>query len=469
MNTSSSLPLLLLSTLAALSLPACSTDDPSLATSDPATAGHGGSSGSGSGGSSGSGQSGKGQGGSGQSGSGSAGTAGSGQGGSLTTPGLCLGAANSGQAGSGQAGSGQAGSGQAGSGQAGSGQSGSGQSGSGTAGAAGSGLSCDGSKAAGIALATVDDYHYPSYGLDGCQLLYLAPAGTSAELRLRDLATGDETLLAPASDHPRRPSLAWPVAAWEATEGGHQVVRVWTGGTTTTLAGAFAQATEPGAAPDAVVFTSWAGTSPSADTDVAVYLVSTGQIVPLFTGPAQQRFASISATHVAFTDFAEDPDGWFQPTKETLLADVVLYDRMLCQLETHPLPGKQAFPLVGSAGHVVYLDWPNDRPEPKFQAYSIHAWDLAASPVDPDRLLDEVQTLGQTEYARPSTRDGLVEWVAGSSTLRRAHLSDNLPPETLPGFPDQDVFFPASAGPFSLVATRPAGQSTPPVLSVLTQ
>ncbi|RYE84644.1 MAG: hypothetical protein EOO75_17870, partial [Myxococcales bacterium] len=126
------------------------------------------------------------------------------------------------------------------SGQAGAGGSGSsgdsGQNSAGSAGASGQAgaPACDGHRADGVAVATGDLYHYPPYAADGCQLLYLAPVADGAELRLRDLTDGHEQTLAPASERPLRPSLAGPVAAWEATSEGRQVVRVRSDGVTRT-------------------------------------------------------------------------------------------------------------------------------------------------------------------------------------------------------------------------------------------
>jgi hypothetical protein len=367
--------------------------------------------------------------------------------------------------------------GSAGSGPAGSAGSGpAGSAGSGTAGAGGGGggvggsLACDGSLAAGVAIATTDPFHYPSYAIDGCRLLYLAPVAAGAELRLRDLTTGDDSLLAPSTDSPLRPSLAWPVAAWEATEGQRQVVRIWKDGVTTTAGSAFAQATEPRATGDAVVFTGWKGTDAGADSDVFLFHVDTGQQLTIAEGPGQQRFASVSPTHVAYTDFSEDPAGLFNPTNEMQLADIVLFDRATSQLQPHPLPGKQAFPLLGSSGHVVYLHWPSDRPEPKFQHYGIRDWPLAAPPAAEDLVLADIQGIGLVDYARPGTRDGLVEWVEdpnGVSSLHRADLFADATPKLVGGFSQKDLFFPLSAGPFSLIATRSAGASSAPVLSVL--
>jgi hypothetical protein len=301
--------------------------------------------------------------------------------------------------------------------------------GSGEAGAAGA-PSCDGSAAEGVNVAPLDLYRYPPYAADGCALLYLAPVEGGAELRRRDLSTGAEETLAPASEKPLRPALAGSTMVWEATEAGRQVIRVRKDGATKTVTGSFAQATEPRATEDAVVFTAWKGLDPSADTDVLLYRVDTGALEVVGSGPGQQRFADVSPTHVAFSDFAEDPDGTFDDSGSDL-ADIALLDRATGVLSTRSLPGKQAFPLLGSAGSVVFLSWPKDHPEPKLTAYEILASGLeeGAAP----RSLGKVeQVIALT--ARPSSRDGEVLWVTyqgGAAVLRRA------PPPSSPPRPEE--------------------------------
>jgi hypothetical protein len=243
-------------------------------------------------------------------------------------------------------------------------------------------------------------------------------------------------------------------------------VRVRSGGETRTVTGSFAQATEPRAAADAVVLTTWQGLTPDADTDIALFSVATGELTPVFTGPAQQRFADLSSTHVAFSDFAEDPDGTFDQN-ESDLADIVLFDRSTRQLDPHPLAGKQAFPQLGVDGAVVYLAWPGDHPEPKFQHYGVSVWTLATAL---DRSLGEVDT-GLVNYARPDARGGSVQWVfypGGKARLLRAVLADGKAGQPVPGLDGLTVFAPVSAGSFSLIAQRPEGDpDAAPTLAVL--
>jgi hypothetical protein len=298
-------------------------------------------------------------------------------------------------------------------------------------------------------------------------LLYLAPTEGGAELRRRDLSTGAEETLAPASEKPLRPALAGGTMAWEATEAGRQVIRVRRDGVTRTVEGSFAQATEPRAAEDAVVFTAWAGLDPSADTDVLLYRVDSGALEIVAGGPGQQRFADVSSTHVAFSDFAEDPDGTFDDNSNDL-ADIALLDRKTGVLSARSLPGKQAFPLLGTAGSVVFLSWPKDHPEPKLTAYEILASGLeeGAAP----RSLGKVeQAISLT--ARPSSRDGEVLWVTyqgGAAVLRRAKVSGEGTPETLEVAGSPTLFAPAAGGGYALAAARPSNQpDAPPTLKVL--
>ena len=62
------------------------------------------------------------------------------------------------------------------------------------------------------------------------------------------------------------------------------------------------------------------------DTDVQLYVPTTGVTTTIAGGPGQQRFADVDDDWIAVTDFSEDPDGRFD-ANETDLADVVLYER----------------------------------------------------------------------------------------------------------------------------------------------
>src|SRR5262249_55681428 len=149
-------------------------------------------------------------------------------------------------------------------------------------------------------------------------------AGTNqGALTLRDLTTGAESPLAPASEQPRRPAIAGSVIAWEATEGGKRVVRVMAWGNVVTIPGPFDHAGEPRATDGEVVMTGWATPDDAGDTDIYLFAPGDAEAVAIAKGPGQQRFPDISATHIAFADFSEDPDGRFDQNG-TDLADIVL-------------------------------------------------------------------------------------------------------------------------------------------------
>lgn len=423
--------------------------------------GDGGASGAGAAGSSGAGQAGAGaSGGAGQGGQGGAGAGGAGQGGA-------------GQGGAGQGGAGQGGAGASGAGQGGSaGASGaSGQGGAGASGASGQagagGAACDVKAAAGVAVAEVDVFGWPPYAVDGCQLLYVSPVSgapaTSGELRLRDLATGADALVAPVGEAPRRPSIKAGVLVWEATIGGTPSVRVAaSGGAPVTLTGGFDHAGEGRAGPGVVVFTGWLTAVDKADTDVFLYDVGTGTVVTIATGPAQQRWPDVSATHVAWSDFEEDADKVLS-VDENDVCDVVLYDRATQQATKHVAEGKQGYPQLGSDGNVVYLHWPSVHPEPKNQAYGIRAWPFA-KPGAVDVSIADVQhfqpSVAASEYSRPSTAGGVVTWIGtpmlgGPDALFRSPI-DAAAATVVPGAPQGSLFTPVLAGKSIVLASSAA-------------
>ena len=223
---------------------------------------------------------------------------------------------------------------------------------------------------------------YPPYAVDGCRLVYVAAAagGLGGALLLRDLATGKEQTLAEAAEEPRRPSIAGEWITWEATISGARAVRVrGKSGDAVTMKGAFDHAGEPRAAADAVVFTAWLGPTENDDTDIFLYRPATQELAAVSTTPKQQRFPDISATHLAWADFADDPDGFFKgegsPADQ---GDVVLFDRATSTATTRQAPGKQAFPMLGATGTVAYLDWAGVQPEPKLDAYVLRIGGLDA-------------------------------------------------------------------------------------------
>ena len=228
------------------------------------------------------------------------------------------------------------------------------------------------------------------------------------DLVLRDLAAGIETLLAPAADAPRRPTLSGDLVAWEATVSGTSAIRVQGPSGVVTITGAFDHAAEPRAAPDAVVFTGWLVAADLGDTDVFLYTPSTGTLVALATGPGQQRFADVSSTHVAWSDFSEGPSGAFT-MDGTDAANIVVLDRAAQVVSVRVKPGKQAFPMLGAQGKLGYLDWGLVHPEPKFSEYDLRVGDVGG-PVSADALVEHIQA--EVPYIRPIARGLYLEWVA---------------------------------------------------------
>ena len=322
-------------------------------------------------------------------------------------------------------------------------------------------VTCDAEAAEGLAVSATDPYGgqpfalgYPPYAIDDCSLTYVSATG---ELRLRDLATGADEELASAADTPRRPTIAGDLVAWEAMIGGLPSIRVRGSGGTKTIAGAFDHAGEPRVAADAVVFTGWLDADDGGDTDVFLYTPSTGAVVAVAAGPAQQRFPDVSATHIAWSDFAEDPDGAFGADADA--ADVVVLDRESGAETRRARPGKQAFPMLGAAGKIAYLDWGLVHPEPKFSEY-----DVRLGPVDGDGAGDAeaAHVMTQILYVRPVLRGERLSWVttdSGGSALLQRGVDLATPEETVSLFMDGGVFGPSASGALTLVGASSTDSS----------
>jgi hypothetical protein len=344
------------------------------------------------------------------------------------------------------------------------GGTGTGSSSSGT----GSGMTSDGgpiAAATGLDVAATDFYGgtpyalgYPSYAIDGCRLVYLAPG--AGGLKLRDLHTGDETTIADAAEEPRRPSIVGDVITWEATVSGAPGVRVkGKSGDVITLAGAFDHAGEPRAAGDAVVFTAWLGPNDTDDTDIYLYRPDTQALTAVGATPKQQRFPDISATHLAWTDFGDDASGYYKDIyNQADEADVVTFERATSKATTRHLPGKQAFPILGATGKVAYLDWVGVEPEPKLDGYALQIANLGA-PVELDALVAHIETT--QIHVRPLARGALLEWVAsagGSSSLllrRPADLSASA--TVVPGLDGVSLVGPTASDTITLVGVQKSG------------
>ena len=315
--------------------------------------------------------------------------------------------------------------------------------------------------AAGVSVAETDLDGYPPYALDGCSMAYVSSTG---ELLLRDLKTGGEQQIAAASESPRRPSLAGAVLAWEADVAGKSVIRVRSGGAVETVAGGFDHAREPKATSDAVVLTGFSGPANTSDSDVFLYDIAGKSIAKLSTLKGQQRFADVSATHVAWSDFSEDPSGIYSGDG-TSLADVVLYERSSKKAQTIKLSGKQAFPMLAVTGRVGFLDWLAVHPVPKLQDYrilSLPLGDLTAKPA-------QVASVQSEAAVRPSANDNRVEWVVrwgGQSTLHRAPLDGSAAPTIVPLGGVAEVHAPAGTSTLSVVATRAKPNAMPTLQAV---
>lgn len=323
---------------------------------------------------------------------------------------------------------------------------------------------CDAKMAEGLAVSETDAYGgqpyalgYPPYAIDGCKLAYVAKGG--GDLRLRDLTTGEETVIEPAAAKPRRPAIAGDRVAWEATLDGKAVVRVGGAAGATTLAGGFDHAGEPRAAVDAVVFTGWLGADDQGDTDVFLYTPSTGAVTVLAKGPGQQRFADVSATHAAWSDFSEGPTGTFADTGSDA-ADIVVLDRATMAVTTRKRPGKQAFPMLGAGGKVAYLDWGLVHPEPKFSEYDLQIGEVTGDGSG-DAHVAHIMTL--VPYMRPVARAARLEWVAttpaGTTELQRRGVDLVTPVETVKAFPGLTVFGPTASDTLTLVGALEADGS----------
>ena len=289
---------------------------------------------------------------------------------------------------------------------------------------------------------------YPPYAMDGCRLLYVAaPAAgeTAGALMLRDLSSGAEEVVASAEEKPRRPSIAGDVMAWEAEQVAGRVVRFRAGGVTETVNGFFDHAGEPRAAADGVVFTAFLSASDAEDTDVYFVRADGTGLLPIAVGAGQQRFADVSATHVAYSDFSEDPDGHFSEDA-TDLADIVVYDRVNNSKVLRQQPGKQAFPMLGASGKVAYLGWGPEHPEPKFSAYQLRIGDVGGG-VESDAVVADITT--SAPYVRPAAQGDRLFWVqwpsSGQASLWEQPADLSAPAEMVPGIGGASLYGPASS------------------------
>lgn len=314
---------------------------------------------------------------------------------------------------------------------------------------------CTSSAAAGIDVQNFDLDGYPPYAIDGCQLVYVSSPASDhrGALVLRDLREGVETVLAPPEAAARRPAIAGEVIAWEEVVDGFGAVRVRVGEDVLTVSGPFHHAGEPRTATDAVVFTGWLTADEDADTDVFLYTVEDASVRVVAQGIGQQRFADISTTHIAISDFSEDALGFYDSEGQAD-ADLVLVDRDTGESVVRALVGKQAYPMLGALGVVAYLEWVGVRPMPKLSGYTIRVLSLD-TPNDDAALLGQVGTDPPT--IRPIARGDIVEWVEYvdfRSTLWRAPVDLSTPPIAVDGLRGLDLYAPVATDEFTVLAAR---------------
>jgi hypothetical protein len=320
-----------------------------------------------------------------------------------------------------------------------------------------------------VNVSQADLYGYPPYAAYGCRLAYVA--ADSGALVLRDLTNGSEKQIAPAAEHPQRPSVSADVVAWESTgPSGSPEVHVLYNNKTTILSSGFGSqkgrpfdhSGEPRAWSGVVVLTAWSAAADTSDTDVLMYRATDDALVVVAGGPAQQRFADVSEGKIAVTDFIEDPDGTFNEN-DADLADIGILDRATGVYTLRKSPGKDAFPVLVSDDALGFLHWGDHRPEPKFQAFAIMgaAIDGAAlTNTAADKLLADVTTLS---FIRPSGRYGELFWVTSSMTdgtysLTHAKTDGSEQPVVVSNLATtgQSLGAPASSKAFTLVALQSA-------------
>lgn len=317
-------------------------------------------------------------------------------------------------------------------------------------------------EAKGVVVAEVDLDGYPSYVVDACQLLYVS--AESGALVLRDLAGGAEITIAEAQEAPKRPSFRAGVMAWEADISGKNLIRMRANGNVETLTGAFHHAGEPRVTGDAVVFTGWTEEDPASDTDVYLYDIVSGKLTIAATGKGQQRFADISLTHIAVSDFSEDPTGAYGGDGISL-ANVVVIDRSTGTQTVRSAPGKQAFPMLGSEGTLAYLEWLEVHPVPKLQDYFLMAVPLTTPNAPGIQLAHVVSDVS----VRPTASTGLVEWVVrqeGVNTLWRAPLDDSTEPQQIQLQSAEVLHAPSASAVMTVLAVRSTPADSPELVAI---
>ncbi len=300
-----------------------------------------------------------------------------------------------------------------------------------------------------------DPLGYPPYAIDRCVVVYVDAGGASGALQRVDLETGERVMLDAAEHRPRRPAIAGDVVAWERDgESGQSAVRVHSPAGERT----FEASGEPRATLDAVVYTRFRGQAKSDDTDVFLYRIGTEEEQVVATGPGQQRFADVSGAHVAFTDFSEDARGYFDLGS---IADVRVVDRQSGEETTRALPGKQAFPLLGRDGVLVYLEWGAVHPEPKFSQFFLKAGRISAPASADFNVKGEAPVMTEVAYVRPSLHGSRIDFVdrVGSVRLYSVDVGAAAAPTPLVDLDEAKLFGSASSERATLVSTPRASSS----------
>lgn len=309
---------------------------------------------------------------------------------------------------------------------------------------------------------------YPPVALEGCVMAYIGgpnEGNLEGGLNLIDLGTGVYKVLATVGEEPRRPALSLsgtPTVAFEVTFGGISSVRVYRDGDSRIIAGNYHHAREPRVFGNTVVFTGWLSDDEQGDTDIFVYEAGSGAASAevLYSAPGQQRFADVSATHVAFADFSEDPDGAFNENSQDL-ADIVLYDRMSKQSTPRAKSGMQAFPILGAPGFLAYLHWGNTHFEPMSSQYDVFVNKLDGIP-STDQKGASIST--KVPYVRPIARGTYLEWVqwpaSGNASLWHRVIDLSLPEKQVANADIAELLAPAASDAFTVLASR-AGPGNP--------
>lgn len=320
---------------------------------------------------------------------------------------------------------------------------------------------CDSSGLAGILVAELGDANnridplgFPTYAIDGCTLAYVsrpAQGPTYGPLLVRDLATQKDTLVAPASEEPRRPTMAGDVLAWEATVGGVSVVRVQYKGQTTTVAGPWDHAGEPHASSDVVAFTAWLTADDGGDTDVYRYGIENADVAAIATGPGQQRFATANQDNAAYADFSEDPTGAFA-VDQYRASDIVVFNLGVHWVVRRHAPGAQGFPMLGEDLELTYVDYGTTHLEP--QSSSFHVIKGVAN--DPSTDVDVTGALVHTDepWVRPAATAGWIVWVDDTNGGGLFGRPFDLSRPATAALPGQTLVGPITGSVLSVVATH---------------